>query len=96
MTLNQIKKFILIIDVYCINEKHIKKESFYRSVLKNCDQKMDLWNRQYEYLKEFVNVNHKPPNSRDKIHDHVISQWYLKQKNLMETGKLVLELCDKI
>lgn len=55
-----------------------------------------MWNKQFELLKKFVEINHRPPNAKDKIDGCVIGQWYLKQKKLIETGKLAPELSDKI
>lgn len=60
------------------------------------DVKRDLWNRQFELLEKFVEINHRPPNAKDKINGSGIGQWYLKQKKLIETGKLAPELSDKI
>lgn len=60
------------------------------------DAKKDLWNRQFELLEKFVEINHRPPNAKDKIDGSGIGQWYLKQKKLIETGKLAPELSDKI
>ena len=60
------------------------------------DAKRDLWNRQFELLEKFVEINHRPPNAKDKIDGSGIGQWYLKQKKLIETGKLAPELSDKI
>ena len=60
------------------------------------DAKRDLWNRQFELLEKFVEINHRPPNAKDKIDGSGIGQWYLKQKKLIETGKLTPELSDKI
>jgi len=51
---------------------------------------------QFELLKNFVEINHRPPNAKDKIDGCVIGQWYLKQKKLIETGQLAPELSDKI
>lgn len=60
------------------------------------DAKRDLWNRQFELLEKFVEINHRPSNAKDKIDGSGIGQWYLKQKKLIETGKLTPELSDKI
>lgn len=60
------------------------------------DAKMDLWNRQFTLLKAFVEQNHRPPTAKDKIQGAVIGQWYLKQKKMIDTGKLSPELCAKI
>lgn len=60
------------------------------------DAELDLWNRQFELLKKFVELNHRPPNAKDKINGSVIGQWYLKQKKFIETGKLAPELSEKI
>lgn len=60
------------------------------------DAKRDLWNRQFQLLEKFVEINHRPPNAKDKIDGSGIGQWYLKQKKLIETGKLAPELSDKI
>ncbi len=76
-----------------LSSDRIKKMESIRFVW---DAKIDLWNKQFELLKEFVALNHKPPNAKDKINGSGIGQWYLKQKNLIKTGKLDPQLSDKI
>lgn len=54
----------------------------------------ERWQKQYEEVKDFIDVNHRNP-SKHRIEEHDMLNWLKANRKVLNVGKMELERAEK-